>query len=493
MTNATGDWTSADPVQNVPYFGEGRRDLFSSSSLLAANRLYLDLRWTSRDQNAEMFVRVDGRGLVNAANNSMLDTRNGESGALQQVLDATFEEWEFIGRAGIFTAVLGNRATRGKTGGGARLVDAGTAIQTMWLDRYVMANMGFVLPVHGGATTLLGDARHAQTGPGGLGGGDAGMVAAWTNAGFKEVNSFRRWGGLGLSNLNRPYFMLSTSVIPSLLTIDIAGDMSNFGALDPNSYTRFGGGIRFSSDLADLLTLDLIYKIHGGDPNTRENAAGNAQPDGLGRTNHVVGLVTRLHLIDALGITFGYSVMVNNFEDNQLASTRSPVLHGIDLRFNFNAIDNLIITFNNNISFSTFRGSNDANTADVWTVLGTHGIAAPVAAQGREMRQGYFGMYNILGVRFMMSDNFGVNLHLQNTLRRFTASNNLADTSSTRVQNQFIGQAVAEYGLTTNVLVGGGLGFIFNTTSQDFTNGGVNNYSVGTFTFSVPLRFRVTF
>ena len=291
-----------------------------------------------------------------------------------------------------------------------------------------------------------------------------------------------------------PYFMLSAAVLPSLLTIDLAGDMGGFrpgsGALDPNNYNSFGG-VRFSSDLADLLTLDVIYRIHGDDPNIVEGSDERSDPDGCGRTTHVASLVTRLHLIDTVGITFGCSVLVTNYEDHRAGNTihshRVPVLHGLDLRLNLNFIDALSVTLNNNVTFSNFRGTNDNTTHDHFdafvgvrdagpqdsgTLVGIHRLGNIGTSNNNEdVRHNYFAMYNTLGVRFMLGDSFGLNFHLQNTMRRFHLNNEAGsgNESATRFQNQFIGQAVAEYGLTTNVLVGGGFGSIFNSTSLNIS------------------------
>ena len=501
MTNPTGDWNSHGNA-HAPYWGEGRRDLLSSSSLFNANRLYLDLRWISPDQNAEAFVRVDGRGMVNAANDHFFE-HQGRGATLQDLLDATFEDWHFRGTVGMFTGFLGNTPNRGKTGGAARFVGAGTGVSPDWLDRYLMWNMGFIAPIYQDQGTLRGPGFGALTAHSG---------ATW-GGGFVETNNFRRVE-FNRTHTMMPYFMLSTAVLPGFLTIDIAGDMSGFAQgnpdadRDPNSFTRFAGGARASLDLVDLLTLDVIYRFQGGDPNTLETevggVAGQAEPDNAARATHVAGFVTRLHLIDTLGISLGYSVMIVTEEDTRISPTvihehRHPVLHGIDLRLNFNAIDRLAITLNNNVSFSVFRGTNDANVVDrfIAPISQYFGDAGVALANGRETRQNYFGLYNILGVRFAMTDNMAVNLHLQNTLRRFNTNDNSRDEverTVTRFNNQFIGQAVAEYGLTNNVLIGGGLGFIFNNSSLDVSGAQAHtNYSVGTFTFSVPLRLRLTF
>ena len=502
MTNPTGDWTS-HANDHADFWGEGRRDLLSSSALFNANRLYLDLRWISPDQNAEAFVRVDGRHLVNAANNHFLSADGRVGNNLDNFLHATFEDWFFRGNVGMFTGFLGNTPNRGKTGGAARFVGAGTGINPEWLDNYLMWNMGFVAPAYQDQDSLRGFG--------------AGRGPSWTNAGpsgpFHEVNNFRRADpAFADESGNRrhsimPYFMLSTRVLPNLLTVDIAGDMSGLvhAGVNANSYSRFAGGARASLDLADLLTLDVIYRFQGGDPNTFEGPDGSLEPDNAGRSTHIAGFVSRLHLIDTLGITVGYSVMIVTEEDrreanNDIMEFRHPVLHGIDLRFNFNAIDRLAITLNNNVSFSVFRGTNDALVTDRFFVpmAGYFGGTGINNLNGRETRANYLGLYNILGIRFSLTDNMAVNLHLQNTLRRFNTNDNSIDgqveRTATRFNNQFIGQAVAEYGLTNNVLVGGGLGFIFNHSSLD-TSGtnAVPNYSVGTFTFSVPLRLRLTF
>ena len=508
MTNATGDWTSVGNANDAAYFGEGRRDLFTSQTLFSFHRLFLDLNWASPDQNAVMHTRISLRQMLDGGN-SLLATNQGRDASLLDVIEGVFEDWHFRGNAGMFTAFLGNTVNRG-VAGSARFVDAGSGIETQWINRYVMSNMGFVLPgdPHAGHASLLTEVRHANQSDqpmvgSFIGGGGAGP---WSG-GFFDVHNIGTWGNNNLSGVNRPYFMLTTRVLPGLLTIDLAGDMSNFFPgtgtsaeplfSDSESYTRFGFGGRAMFDLVDLVSLDLVYRIHGGDPQTSEYPIG-AQPDALGRTTHVVALAARLNLIDALGITVGYNIMVNNFEDgpDQNVSTRSPILHGIDLRFNFNAIDRLVITLNNNFSFSTFRGTNDADVNDLWGVLGTHGLTGIVgtSGEGRDIRQNYFGMHNILGVRFSLTDTMAVNLHLMNTMRRFHLNaEDFNGETATRFRNQFIGQAVAEYGLTTNVRVGGGLGFIFNHTSLDRTGGGDANYSVGTFTFSVPLRIMMTF
>ena len=524
----SGDWGNQGHPVAANFRGQGYLDFFNTSGQFNFNRLYLDLHWLSPEGHWAAHARVDGRAFVNnwgpiagfggssdnyaAGGDAMLSPNTGREMRLANFLTAPLEDWWFRGRIGMFEAQLGNIAHRGATNH-ARFLGTGSAIEFNWIWEYTMWGFGFVLPFDGRANPQAEAAR----------------------AGFAETNDLRVFPNVWnhyvptipggpldpaynpgmFAMAARPYFRASGDF--GMIRVDLAGVMSDLDnimgtPLDEYGYRRVGAAVRVSGiDIADMVTIDVVYRLSGGDPDIKEHDI-YVQPDGTGVWVHNAGVFAAFNLFDMLGIGFGYSIMLTSFEDfydgmsplpDGQTIRRAPVLHGVDLRLNAHVTDELTITFNNNITFSTFRGVESADTYNIWLVnpvVPGIDLTHPDVQGDRasDMRMSYIGIFNQLGFRFALAPNFAFHALFQNTHRRSrivdeTEVTGAGEATYTRVDNRFITQVFGQYTLGTNVTMGAGLAMHFLSHSTSVTNGGINNRDHGWFTFSVPLRLRIAF
>jgi hypothetical protein len=297
------------------------------------------------------------------------------------------------------------------------------------------------------------------------------------------------WG-----NTATPYVSITADLAP--IKVAIAGDMSRVAfdetIVNNESYNKVGAAVRVSGDkIADLVSFDAIYKIHGGDDEIDEPpAAAGDQPDAHGIWGHNFGLVANLSLLDSLGIGIGYSGYAIAQEKGDATGDVNrkyvyPYFNGIDLRLEFTGLDKLTVDFNNNISFAAINGSADANIAVVspWPRLNGTNLDADLSAS-------YLGLYNALGVKFQVTDDLFANFGIQHRLDSATIEDKDADTTELFVSDNFRALLGAGYSFGDHVVLETGLVFNLNNTVTEITNG-TNNLNGGTFTFAIPIRFKV--
>jgi hypothetical protein len=271
--------------------------------------------------------------------------------------------------------------------------------------------------------------------------------------------------------------------------------------------------------VADLVSVDAIYKFAGGDYDTENKLSGNTQPSGDGSWGHAFGLYANLHLLDTLGIGLGYSGFTSVQEKFRSPSDteytyRFPYYNGINLHVNFSGVDKLSISFINNVSFSTMRGTDDEKTVTVglngsaspyittWTAAGMGSSGMPLSDS--DISEGYLALSNALGAKYNITDQLAASFQIANRLFSYTETGkvNIARERGNEVvlksgANDFRAGLGAEYALG-NVTLGTGLLFDLLTHSQSLTaNNGLNNtgnetWDWGTFTFGIPIQFKVT-
>jgi hypothetical protein len=450
------------------YGGIGTFDFFSTHTPWKGSELRLNLGYTEPGEErygALLQFSLDGliaRGAKYLDGDPTAGQNPPEEVSLLDWVQAPFGDWNVWGKLGILKGYVGNTADRG-VAGNMRYND--TTISAFF-DNVQMGNYGIIRPV-----------RLSQ-------GPVANPLVQW---GYQDTFNLGRYPST-TGQLAKPYFSLTADLAP--LKIALAGDMDNeffeSNAWDGNGYNQVGAAVRVSgADIADLLSFDVIYKIHGGDPVIDDRITGAVeQPNGEGRWGHNFGAVVNLSLIDSLGIGVGYSGAVGAREKQTNGTDRFvyPYYNGIDLRFNFTGVDKLTVNFNNNISFATISGDNNTDTV-VYDLLGGGDLQ-------EDQSWGYLGLYNALGLKYQITEDLYGSLQFINSLSSATFTD--ANDDKTLITGDIFrailgaGYNIGKVDLET------GLAFDINTTVIDRPNGGTNNFNGGAFTFAIPIRFKVS-
>jgi hypothetical protein len=545
ITAPTGDATEPDTdktggaTPTVPYLGVGTVDFFSASNWPAGPGLSMEFSYKERE-----YERYGGKftiALSNMVKRGMGVLQSADlsntAANLMTVVSSGFGDWELWGKVGIVKGKAGNTGDSGEAGD-HEYTDAFNFLSDG------VSNGGYGLWVPG--TTSKSDA--------------AGNSYTMTNASSLGVFNLQSYPSATIGMPGKPYFQL-TADLQSLnvpVKVSLAGDMSrvtddaltglgvtapemdlsagmaglNIADLinsimggggddpigpfpydgNPEGYRKVAAAARVDgSKIADLVSFSVIYKLYGGDFDTEDKrqvtATDPTQPNGDGFTAHSFGLFANLDLLDSLGIGLAYSGFVVSREKNNNvagvdgdATYRYPYYNGIDLHVNFTGVDKLTINFNNNISFSTIKGSDSTDTITVGinkgsAIGGQQG--ADYAGLGDSYRsQGYLSLYNALGVKYQISEPMYVNFQVANRLYSYTetwkaekgrASEYIGKDGS---DNFRVGLG-AGYKLNDSVELSSGLVFDLASYTHNETNGGVNNFDWGTFTFGIPIYFKV--
>jgi hypothetical protein len=470
-TAPTGD--NAD-VNNQAYDGKGTFDFFSSSDTFKASELRINFKYVAPEEKygGELAINADQAVRRGAAFFANADDPNIPPTNLQGLLDATFGDWNVWGKVGVLKGFVGNTADRGAAGD-LRYNDA----FSIFFDDVQMSFYGIIAP--NGLIDTFNLGKYART----------------------DDNEISPITGLPINTLyadnGKPYVSITADLAP--VKVAVAGDLSRVAFDDTNwdSYNKVGAAVRVSADkIADLISFDAIYKIHGGDEQIDDNllTGGTPQPDNRGIWAHNFGLVANLSLLDSLGIGIGYSgyaIAEEKGRGNSGDSDRKtvyPYFNGIDLRFEFTGVDKLIVDFDNNISFSTIRGSGDSNTTDMFPfAVGNLGFG--VADMDPEISAGYLGLYNALGVKYQVTEELFANFGIQNGLMSYTLENKDTDAKGVVTVNNFRALLGAGYAFGSHVQLETGLLFNVESLTSEITD--TDNFSGGEFTFAIPIRFKV--
>ena len=289
------------------------------------------------------------------------------------------------------------------------------------------------------------------------------------------------------------------------------------------SQIRVGGGIKISGNrLFDQVNFDMTYKLRGGDGSRDDswdpdiNPGGGVQPDGTGRTAHMLGLNVGLpRLVPSLGIAFGYTALFAVYEDHLygLHSTPSvtdpytvtktgPVYNGIDLRLRYSGIPGFRFTLNNNISFA--RSDEPVYNDDGIQV----GISVPVTGAGtlnQYRSQSWLALYNAFGIRYTVSALLRTGLEVIHRMAVITENNSnqsrgsgLMDWgTSERIRQILQASAYAHFTLSDYVVMETGLSLWYENSNTAYSRyldpdfEGPNAWRGGGLGFGIPIR--VTF
>ena len=463
------------------YGGTGTFDFLTISDRWVGHDLNIKLSYT--DPKAEAFggsLQLKGGDWVVG-----LATSNGTT--LDDFLNQTLGDWDVWGKVGIFKAYAGNGGYRGATGDYRYEGNFSD-----FFDKAKIDNFGII--------NASGDALDINNvGKGVWLGTQFGTAAMYVQADLAPVKVTLA-GDFGETY---PYFhkapFLPQGAIPDQATA---------------SYSAAGGALQVSANPIEMLNLDVIYKLSGADSNTDDKlydlpASTNSQPGGEGIWNHAFGIYANVNLdtiVSGLGVSVGYSGYTAARENQKggLAggaatdATRYvfPYLNGIDLRVKFGA-GPLALTFNNNFSFSAVTNDDDELTY-YYGYDYANGLFVDQNTNGagrakKDYTASYFAMYNALGVTYTVSDQLSANVSIGNTLRTYnetdehiTASKVVTDT----VTDTFTAVAGVKYAFTDNVSLQSGLAFKVEGNSAQITNSTSQDW--GTFTFGIPIRFKVS-
>jgi hypothetical protein len=281
------------------------------------------------------------------------------------------------------------------------------------------------------------------------------------------------------------------------------------GRLIVGEETTSNFGIRVEgAKIADLVTVAVTFKNINGEFKA-DNAAwkkylGQAA-NASGYDGDVyeklnisdLGVYADITPIDGLGIGFGYTAQFSTSSAKYGTSAsevkaENPFWNGIDLRVNYSGIENLGITFNNNVSFSTVKGK---NVSDGKTVVNEFGTGVDLdSPNGGKGSASWFALYNALGAKYALSDAITIDAQFSNAL-------GVADSKYDGKQYvKYTTDIFAAYaGLTYTVVPGATLrgGLAAKSTSYETYTGhedllGTNKtYKTGKFEIGIPLGLKV--
>jgi hypothetical protein len=497
VTAPTGDAAQVNNEKTlagkVPYGGVGTFDFLTASDWPAGKGLSATFSYEERDEK-----RYGGK--IQLAMGSLIErgsaffAKSGDTVRFTDILGSYIGDWDVWGKAGIFTGKVGNTGVDGVVSGYDGALD-------FLLEGVKYTDYGIILPGDPDANY-----NHFGTGSG------IGMNSI-TNFPVAQFIVDPTAGRIKSPSLDgRPTFSLVTDLSP--IKIGLAGDMTNIikdGKVNDEGYSTVGAAIRVSGDkIADLVSFDAVYKFAGGDYDTENQRSNNSQPSGDGNWGHAFGLFANLSLIDTLGIGVGYSGFMSvqeKFRDpqDQEYTFRFPYYNGVDLKFSFTGVDKLTISFINNISFSTIKGTDEETTYTVG-LNGTfdhYQSTYPVggtALTDSDMSDGYLALANSLGVKYQISDPLYVSVQIANRLYSYneTGKVNQARGRSTEFTesygaDNFRAALGAGYSFGDHVSLKTGLIFDLMSYSHKLSTSttGNDNWDWGKFTFGIPVYFKV--
>jgi hypothetical protein len=267
--------------------------------------------------------------------------------------------------------------------------------------------------------------------PAGITARKAGLLAECALAPFAPVTLTAALGSL-YENISWP--------VPTDWLAEFAGNsLLNHDAVnDPFVKTSINFGFRAeSTKIADLVQAAAVYKL-AGTTRTKKNATTHPQYSIDEKTlNHAFGVYANITPpLPGLGITVGYSGQVQTwenaettdvpirFEDTENPAEYQkalfPAYHGIDLRAQYTGIDKLTVTFNNNFSLSSIKGTGKETAKEERVYSWTYQDYMNDPDKGADRSESYFGLYNALGLKYALTPAMNAHFQICNQLGLFT-------------------------------------------------------------------------
>ncbi|MDR2259119.1 MAG: hypothetical protein LBE14_08245, partial [Treponema sp.] len=420
------------------------------------SELRLKLNYDDPDGNYNGYVRFNGDKLIGAKPPMLgLGTDDNNATILTGVLSNPLDEFYIKGKIGILSAYYGNTGERGKTNRFANFSN--------FMDAVTSYHYGILLPTMSSSGTVSSNPS--------------------------DVNNFaKNPKGTGFTT----YAALGLDLSP--FTLGVSGGLTGDAARPKpedltKSYSQGHAGLRVSGvDIADLVTFDIVYKVGGADEDTNDGDDGSDEPDGSGLWENTFAILANISAVENLGIGIGYSAFFKvqeNF-DNGTDTTKytHPLYSGIDLRFAYTGVENLSVTFNNNLSFAAATGDKDPGK------IGVQDLARNVnTGLVDKTKDSYIGLYNALAVSYLLADGLTARGEIGNRLTSYTFD--FDGDQSIWSSDNFRVVLSADYSLNSHVGFEGGLAFdITNNTYEPDQGKGTES---GAFVFGIPLRVHVVF
>ena len=427
----------AEPANVGGVFQMGRGAYTSGSTVFGANNS--DRSWTRNStlritmngsgQSVAWRLRINMENLVQPHNNaSQMVTGSGRPSGIENLLfNRQLDEWWIRGRAGIFTAWVGNAEAGSGTTSAGRFQDFSDWTRGVKIDGF-----GIMIPTDINNPATVNDGSNHNS-----------FTNMW------RLSSHPGNPQTGVHDTVTPVVFIITTrladIFPFPLIIDLGLDSglnSGLGGpsgINPRNAFTANGAVRISGQsVADnLFNFDVVYQFRGFDSNTLDNVimdddgnplpGFNNQPDGHGEFVHTIGAY--VHFFSPLpdfGLSLGYSALFRTFEDNantwtdgawRTVKTTSPLFHGMDVRMRYTGVQDLRITLNNNVSFArakpgTWTGGTESSAYESVRSMGLAGVNPMVTTYDLQESQAWFGVYNALLVRYILTSLFTVSLEV---------------------------------------------------------------------------------
>ncbi|MDR1099037.1 MAG: hypothetical protein LBL28_01005 [Treponema sp.] len=289
---------------------------------------------------------------------------------------------------------------------------------------------------------------------------------------------------------------------------------------DPVLSTKTNFGFRAEgAQIADILTVAAVYK-YADTYLAKPEAVDTENTIDEAVRNHAFGLYANVKPASFLGISAGYSGLVQSWENSKYPATKPssagdidyethelseyrrinfPYYNGVDLRAFFTGVEKLSITFNNNLSFARIKGISQADRADGsfakgWAYAGQLNEDNAFAEKRAE---DYLGFYNALGLKYEINNALDLDFQAANQLGFFTLREDGAPVARS------ITESLGLYtGLSYRVIqrdrvrgsIRGGIDLKISSYSyQDFGSKDKPTHKTGYIDFGIPLGIKVEF
>jgi len=516
---ATGDLADKDNVKGVI-------DIFSSSRF-AGNELRLKFTYTGSHFEGAVEMKGDnlvtrGRDFFTNANTPTVSgtTDNTANTTLLRFLDQNFGDYYVKGTAGIFTGYLGTQANRGKVGS-YRFADYTDFIKNK------IENYGVI------KFTPNASATNAQA--------FQNMVGSLTDT--DNLKGSGVWSqpfvsfSLNFDSLGIPLVIDVASVLQAAgyaneMPSDSLEGPGGFGQTPASSRSAIAGSFRVSGGkFADFVSFDVIYKVRGTDADTLyESNVAFAAPVDAGAWENELGAYIGLDILKGLQVGAGYTAAFRVDENRRLTlrdgatvEKVNPVYNGIDLRLKATMIPNLAISLNNNLSFAWLQGENEistttggrwiqpmgytlagfgrANGIDITGIPSFAGAFRPEldnsVAEGNmkntDQKDGWFALWNSLGVSYTITPKVKVTLALSNRLGVYDFIAVPDDYYAKWTTDDFQAAVAGFYNFSSNVSFAAGLHLgIWGMTADITQSKTLTTGKVGEVKFAIPIQFKVT-
>ena len=505
------------PPQTYTYddINKGTMDFFSSMSngyghgnnLGKFNEMKINLDWYK--ENVAAHLQIWGDSLIQAGNGRGFMQGTGRSPNISSFFNMSFYEWWVRARADNLTVYTGNTSDRGKTAGG-RFAD--------YYDFLPVAhnNFGLIIPrvvsyydLNINTGSILNYNRYGRISD--ENGNDTNnFQRTRSNERRNSAISTENW--YDYSRSDRPYWSLGYKFSP--FTVQVAGD-AGYNVLpifqdDPgldDNWGRWNASARFSGEkIADFFTFDVIYRIKGTDY-FAETDPPTKQPEGRGQTLHTFGAYFWLPaVIPDLGISFGYSGMLRQFESEKKSAVGGkfveaghygPFFNGIDLRAQYNGIDKMQITFINNFTFALTQGRDSTDTnkdhAYAYNVFGNR--------LANKTSENYIAFFSSLALMYNLTEKLNLNLQVANQFGVITDESDTAFPSlglhgnvnkEKTFQNAFGATLYASFQFNQYLLLQSGLIVSKTGINWETVQSGVSKTgALGNVIIGMPIRFRI--